>query len=179
LSHSLTIKNQDKIFTACGDGQASFISTSDVAAVAFSALTEGRKHDKKDYILGGPELLTLDQVSYRNLLSFHSFLSFLFFHFFPLLFFPRERLTDFLKIAEKLSSCVGRQISHVKLGEQERTEQLMGFGLPKFRAEYLTALEIGTAKGGEATSNDNVNQVTGRPPKSFDSFAQKKKAAWM
>ncbi|KAJ9614587.1 hypothetical protein H2200_002724 [Cladophialophora chaetospira] len=38
--HLPMIKNDNKLYTACGDGKAAFISATDVAAVVFQALTE-------------------------------------------------------------------------------------------------------------------------------------------
>jgi len=55
------IKDTSKIYTACGDGKIPFISTTDIAAVAFKALTDEKSHNNDHRILG-PELLTYDQV---------------------------------------------------------------------------------------------------------------------
>ncbi|KAL8717228.1 MAG: hypothetical protein Q9225_005513 [Loekoesia sp. 1 TL-2023] len=57
-----TIKNEGKIYTACGDGKIPFISAGDIAAVAFYALTDEKSHDTV-YTLLGPELLTFDEVA--------------------------------------------------------------------------------------------------------------------
>jgi len=56
-----SIKNESKIYTACGDGQIPFISALDIAAVAFRALTDAKPHNT-DYRILGPELLTYDEV---------------------------------------------------------------------------------------------------------------------
>lgn len=49
------------MYSATGDGKVSWISTEDVAAVAFKALTDKRLN-KIDPILVGPELLSYDDV---------------------------------------------------------------------------------------------------------------------
>ncbi|RHZ57224.1 uncharacterized protein CDV56_102920 [Aspergillus thermomutatus] len=56
------IRDQSKIYTACGDGKIPFISAIDIAAVAFRALTDPHSHNCDHRILG-PELLTYDQIA--------------------------------------------------------------------------------------------------------------------
>lgn len=81
-------------------------------------------------------------------------------------------------MAAKLSKCLGREIEHVKLTEEQRLQGLVGAGLPEHYAKFYVWLEVRTAKGGEERMNDVVKQLTGRPPKDFDTFAQENKAAW-
>ncbi len=59
----LTIKDQGKICTACGNGKVSFVSVTDIAAVAFRALVDEKSHNT-DHVVVGPELLTYDDVCY-------------------------------------------------------------------------------------------------------------------
>lgn len=59
--HTL-IRDQDKIYTACGDGKIAFISAIDIAAVAYHALVDSEAPNC-DYRVLGPELLTYDQVA--------------------------------------------------------------------------------------------------------------------
>ena len=59
----MTIQKEGKIYSACGDGKAAFISTTDIAAVAFRALTDEKTHNT-DYAIGGAELLTHDEVRF-------------------------------------------------------------------------------------------------------------------
>jgi festuclavine dehydrogenase len=42
----------------------------------------------------------------------------------------------------------------------------------------MASLEIMTADKREERMNDTVEKVTGRPPKSFDSFVQENKSVW-
>lgn len=55
------IKEQGKVYTACGDGKIPFVSADDIAAVAFRALTDEKPHNT-DIMILGPELLTYDEV---------------------------------------------------------------------------------------------------------------------
>ncbi|KAK2875589.1 hypothetical protein FQN49_001594 [Arthroderma sp. PD_2] len=56
------IRDQSKIYTACGDGKIPFVSAIDIAAVAFRALTDPQSHNCDHRVLG-PELLTYDEVA--------------------------------------------------------------------------------------------------------------------
>src|SRR6187402_1923538 len=56
-----SIKNEGKIYTACGDGKIPFISATDIAAVAFHALTDSKITGTSVRVIG-PELLTYDEV---------------------------------------------------------------------------------------------------------------------
>ncbi|KAI9794246.1 MAG: hypothetical protein M1816_006172 [Peltula sp. TS41687] len=57
-----TIKDESKIYSACGDGKIPFISATDIAAVAFHALTDEKIHETEYRVLG-PELLTYDAIA--------------------------------------------------------------------------------------------------------------------
>ncbi|GME28178.1 putative ergot alkaloid biosynthetic protein a protein [Neofusicoccum parvum] len=82
------------------------------------------------------------------------------------------------QIAEKLSKVLGRDIKNVKPTEEERKKSLTDAGLPQHYADFLTSLEVMAAKNLEALEGNDVEKVTGRPPQSFDTFAEKNKAAW-
>jgi festuclavine dehydrogenase len=55
------IKEDGKMYTACGDGKIPFIAAGDISAVAFHALTDKAPHNTEYRILG-PELLIYDEV---------------------------------------------------------------------------------------------------------------------
>lgn len=67
---------------------------------------------------------------------------------------------------------------HVKLTGDKRSQDLKSHGVPDSFAELLTGLEVLTAGGGEVRKNDVVEEVTGRPPKNFDTFLRENRAAW-
>lgn len=56
-----SIKKEDKIYPAAGDGKIPFVSADDIARVAFHALTDEKPHNT-DYLILGPELLTHGDV---------------------------------------------------------------------------------------------------------------------
>jgi festuclavine dehydrogenase len=55
------IKDQSKIYTACGDGKIPFVSMMDIAVITFHMLTDKKPHNT-DYKILGPELLTYNKV---------------------------------------------------------------------------------------------------------------------
>lgn len=82
------------------------------------------------------------------------------------------------QVAEKLSKALGREIKNEKPTEEERKKSLLAAGLPQHYADFVTYLEVLAAQGHEERQGDDVEKVTGKPPQSFDAFAQKNKAAW-
>ncbi|RMJ26911.1 hypothetical protein PHISP_02218 [Aspergillus sp. HF37] len=136
------IRDQGKIYSACGDGPIPFISATDIAAMAYRALTDPKSHNCDHRVLG-PELLTYDQV------------------------------------AETLSVVLGRRIEHVKLSRDEQYQALVSAGLSDYFAGFLSDLEEAASKGFENRMNDEVERVTGRPPKSLSIFAQENKETWL
>ena len=60
---------------------------------------------------------------------------------------------------------------HVKITKEQMSHSLVSHGLPKHLAKFLASIKAATANGAEERMNDVVEQVTGQPPKSFDTFA--------
>ena len=60
--HLPTIKDEGKIYSGCGDGKAPWVTTEDIAAVAFGALTSPEAPQEVYNVLG-PEFITFDDVS--------------------------------------------------------------------------------------------------------------------
>ncbi|PVH80511.1 NAD(P)-binding protein [Cadophora sp. DSE1049] len=137
-----TIKDEGKIYTACGDGKISFIGAEDIAAVAVHALTSAKVPGETVRVLG-PELLTYDEA------------------------------------AAKFSKALGREIVHVRLNQEQAVQQYMKIGLPQAAAGFMAWLELNTAGGSEAMTNDVVEQLTGRPPKNLDTYIQENKNTWL
>ena len=84
----------------------------------------------------------------------------------------------FMQIAAKFSGCLGREVVHVKLSEEQRVRRYLDVGMPEHYAKMLTYLEVTTANGAEERSNGVVERVTGRPPQKFDAWVEENKAAW-
>jgi len=62
VGHLPTIRDQDRIITATGEGKLPFVSADDIAAVAFRALTDEVQHNTEHLILG-PALWSYDEVA--------------------------------------------------------------------------------------------------------------------
>ncbi|OTB05894.1 hypothetical protein M426DRAFT_319286 [Hypoxylon sp. CI-4A] len=89
-----------------------------------------------------------------------------------------ENLT-YDQVAEILSKVLGRKIEHVKQDETGRIELLKKeAGFSDYFARFLTRLETMAAEDFEKGTSDAVERLTGHPPKSFEKFAEEKKAVW-
>lgn len=62
VGHLPTIRDQDRIISATGQGKLPFVSADDIAAVAFRALTDKVPHNTEHLILG-PALWCYDEVA--------------------------------------------------------------------------------------------------------------------
>jgi len=62
ISSLATIRDEDCIISAAGDGKIPFVSCDDIAAVAFRALTDAVPHNT-DYLIVGPGLFSYDEVA--------------------------------------------------------------------------------------------------------------------
>jgi len=60
----MSIKQEGKIYSATGAGKVPWVSTEDIAAVAFKALTS-EQAPNRDYLILGPELLSYGEVCLR------------------------------------------------------------------------------------------------------------------
>lgn len=88
-------------------------------------------------------------------------------------------LLTYNEVAQKLSAALGREIQHVSLSGEDRCQSLVSAGLSGHFARFLTDLETAASTGFETHLNDDVEKVTGRPPKSFDVFALENRAVWI
>jgi festuclavine dehydrogenase len=65
VGHLITIREQDQIISATGEGKIPFVSADDIAAVAFRALTDIVSHNTEHLILG-PALWSYDEVKFSS-----------------------------------------------------------------------------------------------------------------
>jgi festuclavine dehydrogenase len=139
--HGATIKKENKIYSACGDGKIPFISANDIARMAFFLLTDSKPLETS-YRLLGPESMTFNQV------------------------------------AETLGRNIGRSITHVKISEQEAYERFMNFGMSAYISKFLAGIETATANGAENFKGQDVEDVTGKVPESFETWVADNKAGF-
>lgn len=62
MGHHKTIRDESKIYTATGSGKVPFVACHDIAASAAAALTRAESYNR-DFIIGGPESLSYDEVA--------------------------------------------------------------------------------------------------------------------
>ncbi|KAI9647177.1 hypothetical protein NHQ30_003560 [Ciborinia camelliae] len=88
-------------------------------------------------------------------------------------------LFNYDEIAAKLSKVLGRSIIHVKVTPEEMIQMYVSMGLPEDIANYVIAMEVRTANGGEVRENDVVEKIGGHKPKTFDEFIRENKDIWV
>jgi uncharacterized protein YbjT (DUF2867 family) len=88
-----------------------------------------------------------------------------------------EALTN-ARIAEILSDDVGREIKHVNLPDEQLKQALIGAGTPEWNANAIVDLQRLYREGGANAVTQDVEQVLGRKPISFEQFSRDHKAAF-
>jgi uncharacterized protein YbjT (DUF2867 family) len=73
--------------------------------------------------------------------------------------------------AAVLTEVTGRPVRHRAVGAAELTERFVAAGYPPDFAAVLAALDAGIAGGAEDRTTSAVQDVTGRPPRSFREVA--------
>lgn len=82
-------------------------------------------------------------------------------------------------VAKILSKATGRTIRHVSLSKDElakRFEQVVG--MPTDYAEFLAGLDAFLSEGSEERVTSEVQEICGKEPVSFESFATKNVSVW-
>ena len=67
----------------------------------------------------------------------------------------------------------------MKVSKEEMQAKFIALGVPADYAPILAGMDVAISKGSEARLDDAVERVTGRKPKSFQTFAEEAKAAWI
>ena len=81
-------------------------------------------------------------------------------------------------VARIISNTTGRTIRHRKLSMKDLAERYDHQGLPPDYAQTLAAMDVNIAKGSEARITGIVQNITGRQPTDFESFAKNAVDAW-
>ena len=80
--------------------------------------------------------------------------------------------------AALISQAAHRPVRHVHVTAAQLQERLQGFGMPAGYAALLTGLDEKIKNGAEDRVTSVVQDITGRPPKSFADFACDNAEAW-
>ncbi|KAI9372974.1 Festuclavine dehydrogenase [Aspergillus egyptiacus] len=91
-----------------------------------------------------------------------------------------QELLSYDKVAEILTTVMGREISHVSLPQLEFAKLLTDtVGLPVEFASMLADMEAEVGSGGEERLSDAVARVTGSSPLGFRDFVVREKDRWL
>jgi ergot alkaloid biosynthesis protein len=87
-------------------------------------------------------------------------------------------LLSYSDVATILTSVVGYPVRHQPLTEEELARNFEKGGIPREFAVLLASLDRAIANGAEARLTTEVERITGRPPVSFQTFAENTRSAW-
>jgi uncharacterized protein YbjT (DUF2867 family) len=76
------------------------------------------------------------------------------------------------ELAQILSDDLGREIRYVDLPVEQFKQALLGAGLPEWSANALIDLQQLYRNGGASAVTNDVEQVLGRKPRSFEQFSR-------
>ncbi|PYI33854.1 ergot alkaloid A [Aspergillus indologenus CBS 114.80] len=89
-------------------------------------------------------------------------------------------LLSYADMAEILTDLLGRKITHVTLPAEKFGQFLVDTaGLPPDFAEMLATMEAAVATGAEERVSQDVEKVTGRPPRRFVDYARENREHWL
>ncbi|KAF2083567.1 NAD(P)-binding protein [Saccharata proteae CBS 121410] len=87
-------------------------------------------------------------------------------------------LLTYDEVAETVGRVLGKEVRHVKLGDEEREKGLVGNGVNEGMAKFLVWLEASARRGEEELGGNDVESVTGKRPGSLEEFARASKGMW-
>jgi hypothetical protein len=73
-------------------------------------------------------------------------------------------------VARRISALVKRPITHVRLTFEELTARRQQRGLAELHAQTLALMDLAIADGAEDRTTDDLAELTGRTPHTFDQF---------
>ena len=75
------------------------------------------------------------------------------------------------EVAEKLSAALGQAVKYVNIPPAEDKANMTAAGMPDWLADAWDKLSLMISQGGANMVTNNVKEVTGQEPRSFDEFA--------
>jgi uncharacterized protein YbjT (DUF2867 family) len=82
------------------------------------------------------------------------------------------------RVAELISQACGRRISHTHVSTDAMAERFIKRGLPEATARFLAFGYETIAAGAGDRTTDSVRTLTGRPPTTFQAFAEANADVW-
>lgn len=135
MATAQTIASVGMLYWDMGDGKPGMIDVRDIADSAFAVLT-GSGHEGKNYILTGPEAISMYDV------------------------------------ADTLSKVLGKEVTYVNVPHEASVESMVSMGFPEWIARGYSELMDGFNEGFANSTTDNVENLTGHPPRSIEQFAR-------
>jgi len=89
-----------------------------------------------------------------------------------------EESMSYDQVAELIGQARGRKVSHTPVSTEEMAERLIKRGLPEMTARFLAFGYQTVAAGMADRTTDVVRTLTGRPPATFQAFAQANADVW-
>jgi len=83
------------------------------------------------------------------------------------------------ELALELTEALGREVTFVDIPESAMRDALHGFGIPQWQAEGLIEDYAHYRRGEAADVSTAVQEVTGKPPRTFAQFARDYKPAFL
>ncbi len=85
---------------------------------------------------------------------------------------------DHTQVAQKISKVVGREITYHAIDEAALLQRAREAGMPEPAARYLAGLYAAVRAGKVAAVTNEVGNITGRKPLTFDQFARQNAEVW-
>ena len=85
---------------------------------------------------------------------------------------------DHVQVAQKITRVVGREITYQPVDEVAMLQGARKSGLPESAVRYLAMLYAEVRAGRAAAVTNEVGNITGRKPVTFDEFARQNADAW-
>ncbi|TGO08504.1 hypothetical protein BTUL_0205g00040 [Botrytis tulipae] len=142
MHHLYTIRDENRVISATGEGKIPFVSVEDIANVAHKALI-GWRSDGFEQGLTGKEL-----------------------------FLRGAELWSYDDIAALLTELLGREIRHLVVGEEEIVKGMVEGGVEEGLAGVLGELDGAVGRGEEAWLGGDLEAVIGRRGKGVREFVE-------
>jgi len=86
---------------------------------------------------------------------------------------------DHRGVAAIVSRVPGKPVSYQAISEEAMLRGLRGTGMPEGAVQYVRALYSAVREGHAAVITNDVENITGRKPVTFEDFAKRAASAWV
>lgn len=77
---------------------------------------------------------------------------------------------SYYDVADRISRICGRTVRYVDIPMSEQKKAMLSAGMPEWQAQALLELQEYYVQGNGGELNDDVQRITGRPPRNLDQF---------